>query len=101
MNKKIRNIIENLGWRIVETSDGGAEIFKNSPLGEDFFFYVSDRKDIVNEIVEYAENFDAEEHAEMWIEYRGTKGVPNSIIDLIRDADDIKEMLEELARAVK
>lgn len=97
MKKKIRKIIEDLGWSIVETGDSGAEIYKHSPLGEDFYFYVSDVKDIVNEVVEYAESFDADEHAEIWIENRGKNGVPNSIRDLLQDADDIKEMLQELS----
>lgn len=43
------------------------------------------------------EDFDADEHAAMWIESRGERGIPSSIRTLIDDADAIKEMLKELA----
>ena len=44
-----------------------------------------------------AENFDPDEHAELWIESRGTNGVPSSIRDLIEDADWIKNTLLDVA----
>lgn len=51
---------------------------------------------------EYANDFDADEHAAMWIEARGkVNGVPDSIRELIKDAEAIKEMLNELADALE
>lgn len=43
------------------------------------------------------EKDDAEDHAEMWIEGRGTNGVPESIKDLLEDAEWIKNILLEVA----
>ena len=37
----------------------------------------------------------------MWVESRGEKGVPDSIRTLIDDADAIKEMVSELADALR
>ena len=37
----------------------------------------------------------------MWVESRGKRGVPNSIRTLIDDADAIKEMVFELAGALR
>ena len=48
-------------------------------------------------VYEYAHDFDADEHAEMWLGHRGEGGCPSSVRELIDDADAIKEMLEELA----
>lgn len=48
-------------------------------------------------VYEYARDFDADEHAEMWVRHRGEGGCPSSVRKLIDDADAIKEMLEELA----
>ena len=99
---KIENILEKadeLEWRCI-VCDEGLEFEKYSPAGEDFIFYVTG-PDFVRDIKEYAANFDADEHAEMWIESRGTRGVPSSIRELIDDADAIQEMLNELSHALE
>lgn len=99
MTKKQRKICERLGW-IVTVCNEDIELEQNSPAGEDFFFYAN-KKDFVNSVKEYAENFDADEHAEMWVENMHTVGgVPQSIRTLIDDADAIKEMLTELSEAL-
>ena len=96
MNRKVRRICENLDWSIHEY-EKDVELEKFSPAGEDFFFCV-DKKNFINNVIEYAEDFDADDHAEMWVENRHTvNGVPQSIRTLIDDADAIKKMLLELA----
>lgn len=95
---------EELGWCVRE-SDTEWEFIQNSPAGEDFFFDIStsdvhNADDMVREIRSYANSFDAEEHAKMWIEAQGrVSGVPD-LKTLVKDADAIKEMLDELAAAV-
>ena len=44
-----------------------------------------------------ATDFDPDEHAELYINMRGTRGVPDSIRTLIDDADEIKNFLIEIA----
>lgn len=96
MNTRIKRICENLDWVIREYEED-IELAKYSPAGEDFFFTVS-KKNFLDDVIEYAESFDADEHAEMWVENMHTvSGVPQSIRTLIEDADAIKEMLLELA----
>ena len=56
------------------------------------------KEDFIRQFESYAEDFDAEEHAEMWIEGRGKNGVPDSIKDLLEDAEWQKEMLLEVAK---
>lgn len=100
MNKtKLFKTIEKQGWIIREGGED-IDICQYSPLGEDFFFTVS-KNNIANDIISYAEDFDADEHAKMWIEVMGKGGVPNSPRALIKDADDIKQMLVDLSNAVK
>ena len=93
--KKLTKKIESLYWNI---TDEGETLFLSqySPLGEDFGFSV-DKDNIIQEIKNYAYSFDYEEHASLYIDMRGTRGVPNSIQDLLDDAQDIKNMLLELA----
>lgn len=96
---------EELGWCIRE-SDTEWEFIQNSPAGEDFFFDISasdvhNAGDMVREIRSYANDFDAEEHAKMWIEAQGkVSGVPD-VKTLVKDADAIELMLNKLASAME
>ena len=98
---------EELGWCIHE-SDTEWEFIQHSPAGEDFSFDISASgicsvDDMVREIRAYANDFDAEEHAKMWIEAKAqgrASGVPD-IKTLVKDADDIKLMLNKLASAME
>lgn len=97
---EIKKIAERLGWRVDEYDDGTVEFSQYSPAGEDFSFTVN-AKDAAKEIYEYYDDFDIDEHIEMWIDARenGVIGVP-STRRLVEDAEDIFEMLKELACAV-
>lgn len=96
---------EELGWCVREDHDEW-EFGQYSPDGEDFNFCVctsdvNGPEDLVREIRSYASDFDAEEHAKMWIEAQGhVSGVPD-IKTLVKDADDIKLMLNKLASAME
>lgn len=74
-----------------------AELEWYSPLGEDCIFTIwFDGSDdgFIQRFDEYSIGFDPEEHAELWISIRGKNGVPNSIRDLLEDADAIHEFLK-------
>lgn len=76
------------------------ELETYSPEGEDIIIpltYDGTEESFINEFADYAEGFDAEEHAEMWIESRGKNGVPDSIKELLEDAEWIKDTLMEIA----
>ena len=76
------------------------ELETYSPEGEDVIIpliYDGTEEDFIRQFERYAEGFDAEEHAEMWIEGRGKNGVPDSIKDLLEDAEWIKGTLMEIA----
>ena len=98
--KKFREVCENLDWRVIECEDGTVELETFSPAGEDVVVSVP-MKNFPEEIQAYYNDFDPEEHAEMWIEAKqnGVGGVP-SIRRLMEDADAIDSMLEDLAIAV-
>ena len=94
---------DELDWSV--SIDGDCwEFGKYSPAGEDFTFSVNveDVENVWREVRQYANDFDTEEHIEMWVEARrnGVSGVP-SIRRLVEDADDIDEMLDELADALR
>lgn len=71
-----------------------------SPEGEDVIeciWYDGTNEGFIKAFRENAEHFDPDEHAEMWVESRGTRGVPESIKDLIADAEWIKNTLLAVA----
>jgi len=69
-----------------------------SDAGEDFIMVIwfdGTKKSFVDEFQHYACDFDADEHAEQWVDKRGEGGVPSTIRGLIEDADSIQEYLDE------
>ena len=99
--QKYIDVLEKLDWRVSGyTNDGGVELEKYSPAGEDFTMCVS-VKDFPGSVMEYYYDFDVDDHIEMWIEARrnGASGVPNART-LVQDAEAIEEMLKTLAGAL-
>lgn len=95
--------IEKLDWTVHQyDDDDDVELENWSPAGENLIVYTT-KSNFVQGIVTYAENFDPDEHIEMWVEAKrtgATSGIPD-IRTLVQDADDIAEMLDELAIAVQ
>ena len=104
LSKKVLDVLERNGWELcgVEKQDWEyyAEIEKYSPAGEDYVFAVwfdGLSADFIEKVCEYAEDYDADDHAAGLVEYRGQGGVPTSIREIIDDAEAIGTMLETLS----
>lgn len=107
----ILNKAEELDWTStvwIEPSQNNrtyAEMEKYSPAGEDFSMVIDfDKEDqadtFVQDLREYWNNFDVDEHVEMWLPSRGKGGCPSSVRELVEDAEAIEEMIEELLDAL-
>lgn len=93
---RLKKVCEELGWSVYEEDDG-YYLSKYSPAGEDFGFGIS-KDNPYKEVREYSDNFDPDEHCIMWIKEMDTAyGIPQSVRELIRDAEAIAGMLNELA----
>lgn len=81
------------------------EFAYNSPCGEDFSFtlhYEDNAESLSQALTKYAEGFDPEAHAVSWyVHQEDTVGVPESLKDLLEDAEDIKSVLIEAARKIE
>ena len=82
-----------------------AELGKHSPAGEDFSMVIDfDKEDqadtFISDLREYFENFDVDEHVEMWLPSRGKGGCPSSVRELVEDAEAIEKMVEGLLDAL-
>ena len=87
------------GWHCDERNY--VELEKYSPAGEDFSMIIDfDIDDPINSFLEnlreYSEAFDIDEHVEMWLPSRGKGGCPESISELVEDAENIQDMIVEL-----
>ena len=86
---------------VEERADGTYYVLlqAHSPAGEDLpeEFEVESVEELVRDMRRRSDDFDADEHAEMWVSSRGENGVPYSIRELINDADAIEEMYDKLA----
>ena len=93
-------ICESFGWTVrVYSDDNLVELEKYSRAGEDFGFSVS-IDNFVKDVCDCADSFDIDEHVRMWLE-AGERGQPTSVRTLLEDAEDIDEMLSDLANALK
>lgn len=87
------------GWHCEERNY--VELEKYSPAGEDFGMIIDFNMDnpidsFMNDLKEYSEDFDIDEHVEMWLPSRGKGGCPRSISELVEDAEAIRDMIVEL-----
>ena len=100
--KQLVDICDKEGW-LVYPSDNTIDLRKSSPAGEDFGFSIDKDKDYIEQIEQYADDFDPQEHAESWIQLskqeKEQMGVP-STFTLVDDAKDIQKMLFDLVNAV-
>ena len=93
-------VCDALDWCVHDDpKEDHVELEKYSPAGEDFIFGVQ-KEDFVRNVREYADDFDVDEHVELWIEGRGKNGVPSTARELVEDAEAIRDMLNELAVAL-
>ncbi len=111
LSKRIEEILEEfdlalcgeISERYNEKGEYDVDMEMFSPEGEDVIvslIYDGTETDFIRKFIDYANEFDVEEHAEMWIERRGTNGVPESIKDLLEDAEWIKGTLLKVAEAL-
>ena len=92
------DILEKREWSVSSyTDDGRVEIEWYSPAGEDFIICVDVEK-FPDEVLDYSDSFDIDEHIAMWIEAKqsGTQGVPGAR-QIVHDAEEIEKELDELA----
>lgn len=102
LKQKYIGVLESKDWVVdVWSEKEGVELRTITPAGEDFGIFI-EAENFPEKVADYAEDFDTEEHVEMWINARrnGYSGVP-SIRELVDDADAIKAMLQDLATELK
>lgn len=101
LGDKLTNILEQNEITVTEIREYeegmSVEMQFYSDAGEDFYFTVDceTKEDLGDAIKEYADDFDIDEHVEMWLGST-VSGVP-SAVELVEDAKNIKEFLFDVA----
>ena len=108
LNEKTIAILEENDITVSERYEQDGEYYREiefySPEGEDVcetVWYDGTDDGFIEAFRQLADNFDADEHAEMWINNRNVKGVPDSVRALIDDAENIKDTLLEVAEKLE
>lgn len=97
LRQEYLDILEKREWSVSGyTDDGRVELEWWSPAGEDFLVCVN-VENFPDEILDYSDDFDPDEHIEMWVEARanGRQDVPGAR-RLAKDAEDIQKELDAL-----
>lgn len=97
LRQEYLDILEKREWSVSGyTDDGRVELEWWSPAGEDFLVCVN-VENFPDEILDYSDDFDPDEHIEMWVEARanGRQDVPGAR-RLAKDAEDIQKELDDL-----
>lgn len=99
---------ENDFVKITDQDQRGNEWFVEmeyySEAGENVVFdawYDGTMEDFIKSFVEYADVFNVDSHVELWMDARGTNGVPDTIADLLEDAQSIKRHLMHTAAQLR
>ena len=107
LHKKIVDALEEHGFRVSDIDEQDGEFFVDceffSPAGEDFcmtVFFDGTNADFVYQFSEYCNDYDADEHAAELIACRGRNGIPNSVREIIDDAEAIDEKLADMSAAL-
>jgi Uncharacterized conserved protein len=111
LSKRIEEVLERFDFslcgeiseRYNEKGKYDVDLETYSPEGEDVIvslIYDGTEEGFIAAFVDYANYFEAEEHAEIWINIRGKNGVPESIKDLLEDAEWQKNTFLEVAEAL-
>lgn len=109
LSDKLLEVLENNGFLCdgnVTEQDGDyyIEINQNTPKGEDWWetiWFDGTEEGFIKAIFDRASSFNVDEEVEVYIDIRGTRGVPDSIEDLMKDAKWKKETLRTLSRALQ
>lgn len=104
LNEKIQEVLEKNNFScngeiIEQGNEKYIEINQRTPEGEDWWetiWFDGTYEGFTNAIEERVFNFDIDDEAEVWIPSRGKGSCPNSIMDLVHDAEWKQKTLEKL-----
>ena len=103
--ERIEEIIDATLWSVyIDEDNHDVEFSTYTPAGQDFSFSIevdedNDLSDIADKINEYADDFDVDYEASLWIgnDGHGKNCAPYHIKDIVKDMENAKKMMRKLA----
>ena len=111
--KDLIKIAEDLGWEVTKEDFGdnqtGYQIAKFSSAGQDFCPSLESGKEgeekaetLIESLENYIEGYNPFEEAQLWVRNgHGHNGAPDDPMDVIKDMEECKHMMQELLSAWK
>ncbi len=97
---KLKNIIEDCGWKVTSNNDIFLKLERNITYGNSFSFDVNissnKASNIINEIQNYTNSFDKNEYVEQAVKNRNDMENPPTIKEIVVFTDNIGSMLNKL-----
>ena len=99
--EKIIDVAENLGWCVREEEDNRLNLSQFSSAGQDFNINIesgNDAKTFIQNLIEYAENFDVSYETYLWLDEwgHGGYGAPYDMKDVYEDMEECLKITEDL-----
>ena len=96
---EIIDTAEDLGWSVKVFDD--YVMFENwtDYAGQDLVIETdsTDPKEVIDFVIDFARSYDVDDEVELFVEFRGQRGVPERIRDIIKDCEEAESLYAELA----
>ena len=103
--KRLWEIAQEHGWVVAIDGEDQYLLSQYSSRGQDFNVSVNGHRvsDIIESLDSYLDSFDISYEAYLWLDDtgHGKNGAPYEMIDVYKDMEECKEMMEELVFAWK
>ena len=95
----IIDVAEDLGWTVKVFDD--YVMFENwtDHAGQDLVIETDsvDPHEVIDYVIDFARGYDVDDEVETFVEFRGQRGVPERIRDIIKDCEEAESLYAELA----
>ncbi len=102
--KNVENVLDDFDVLYKISNKTALVEFWTDTAGQDIpveFDYDGTEKDFVKKFCDYAEAYDVDEEVELYAGMRGTRGVPDTIRELLNDCQEAKDSLMNMAEKLK
>jgi hypothetical protein len=96
---EIVDTAEDLGWSVKVFDDYVMFETWTDHAGQDLIIETdsTDPKEVIDFVIDFARNYDVDDEVELFVEFRGQRGVPERIRDIIEDCEEAESLYAELA----
>lgn len=102
--ERIYNVLDDMGIKYNIDDNFALVEFWTDTAGQDIpteFNFDGTAADFAKQFAECADNYSVDDETELFVQYRGQRGVPDTIREILEDCEEAKETLTDIADALK